>query len=343
MVVWAGFTLERTKRQKNSSLLRLFLKNSLRMKHMFAAFNEKLQFTVNSTSKYCSVHIQRFDKDVYFIAMEHIGGQSLDKLLTDGVIFPVEDAILYVTALASAIYHAHSKGIIHRDIKPQNIMIRDDGVIKLLDFGVAQTDDDLVKTATGSIVGTFFYASPEQNQGHKIDERSDLYSLGLVFYEMLTGQRALAGSNPLEIATTQKLGQIPPPHTLRAEIPENVSQVIMRLLDRDPNQRFQSARDLENHLKRCSGQGAEISAPLRPQTGSLKGDSASSGNTEFEMQWSRAREALARRELDKALELASGLTGGPEDRGDVHCFLGKIHAAKGFSYNAIEEFKQAYP
>ena len=281
-----------------------------------------------------------FDKDVYFIAMEHIGGCSLDKLLSDGVIFPVQDAIIYVTALASAIYHAHSKGIIHRDIKPQNIMIREDGVIKLLDFGVAQTDDDLVKTATGSIVGTFFYASPEQNQGHKIDERSDLYSLGLVFYEMITGQRALAGANPLEIATTQKLGQIPPPESIRKEIPANVSQVIMRLLDRDPNQRFQSARDLENHLKRCSGNSAEVAPAQRPLTNSVKGE-VTAADREFEMQWSRAKEALARGELDKALEIGGSLTGGPADRGDVHCFLGKIHAAKGFSYNAIEEFKQA--
>jgi len=273
-----------------------------------------------------------FDRGVYFIAMEHIKGKSLDVIIKDNGALGVEHTLKIVDALAGAVYHAHSRGVVHRDIKPQNIMINEQGVVKLLDFGVAQADDDLVKTASGSIVGTFFYSSPEQNQGQKIDERSDLYSLGLVFYELLVGQRALNGATLLEVSSLQMQGRIRPPSTLDSTIPTAVEKVVMKLLERDPNQRHQSARDLQ----------VEVRALLDGQQRGAAGAGQAAGAMERELaaKWSQAKEAFARRDLDRALELAIEVSRGKTANAEIHCLLGKIYAAKEYTYNAIEEFKK---
>ncbi len=273
-----------------------------------------------------------FDKGIYFIAMEHIKGKPLDVILKENGALGVEHSLKIMDALSGAVYHAHSRGVIHRDVKPQNIMINEQGVVKLLDFGVAQADDDLVKTASGSIVGTFFYSSPEQNQGQKIDERSDLYSLGLVFYEMLVGQRALNGATLIEVSSMQLQGRIKPPSTVDDSVPNYVEKIVMRLLERDPNQRFQSARDLQMEIRKCLD-----GSPAATNSGS---HTAVAAERETSAKWSQAKEAFARRDLDRALELAIDVSRAKTDDAEIHCLLGKIYAAKEYTYNAIEEFKK---
>jgi serine/threonine-protein kinase len=236
-----------------------------------------------------------FDKGIYFIAMEHIKGKPLDTIIREQGALGLDSSLRVMDALAGAVYHAHSRGVIHRDIKPQNIMIDDSGVVKLLDFGVAQADDDLVKTASGSILGTFFYSSPEQNQGQKIDERSDLYSMGLVFYEVLTGQRALNGSTLLEVSSLQLRGKIAPPSSIEASIPGRVDTLVLRLLERDPNLRYQSARDLQVDVRACLGEASTEGSAKNSKVGAER---------EIAAKWSQAKESFARRDLDKALELA---------------------------------------
>mgnify|MGYP006276961889 FL=1 len=272
-----------------------------------------------------------FDKGVYFIAMEHIKGKSLDEKIKEEGHFNTDYSLQVMDALSGAVYHAHSRGVIHRDLKPQNIMINEQGIVKLLDFGVAQADDDLVKTASGSIVGTFFYSSPEQNQGQKIDERSDLYSLGLVFYEMLLGRRALNGATLLEVSSLQMQGRIDPPSSINSDIDTVIDRIVMKLLERDPNQRFQSARDLQNELK--SAMGSDSSA-------NSKGGIEDSLDKEISAKWSQAKEAFARRDLDKAMKLAIDVSRSKTEDAEIHCLLGKIYAAKEYTYNAIEEFKK---
>ena len=273
-----------------------------------------------------------FDKGIYFIAMEHIKGKPLDVILKENGALGCEHSLKIMDALSGAVYHAHSRGVVHRDVKPQNIMINEHGIVKLLDFGVAQADDDLVKTASGSIVGTFFYSSPEQNQGQKIDERSDLYSLGLVFYEMLVGKRALDGATLLEVSSLQMQGRIKPPSTIDDSIPTYVEKLVMRLLERDPNLRFQSARDLQMEIRKCLD-----GTPAATTSGS---HTAVAAERETSAKWSQAKEAFARRDLDRALELAIDVSRAKTDSAEIHCLLGKIYAAKEYTYNAIEEFKK---
>ena len=273
-----------------------------------------------------------FDKGIYFIAMEHIKGKPLDVILKENGALGCEHSLKIMDALAGAVYHAHSRGVVHRDVKPQNIMINEQGIVKLLDFGVAQADDDLVKTASGSIVGTFFYSSPEQNQGQRIDERSDLYSLGLVFYEMLVGKRALDGATLLEVSSLQMQGRIKPPSTIDESIPTYVEKMVMRLLERDPNQRFQSCRDLQTEIRKCLD-----GTPDATNSGSHE---AVAAEREVSAKWSQAKEAFARRDLDRALELAIDVSKAKTDDAEIHCLLGKIYAAKEYTYNAIEEFKK---
>ncbi len=199
-------------------------------------------------------HVVRFlegaaGPDACFLAMELVRGQPLDELLLrhpHGL--PVPTVVRIMEALTAALFHIHSKGVLHRDLQPRNVMMEDTGGIKLFDFGIAQVADDLLRTRTGTIMGTFAYSSPEQNQGRPVDERSDLYSLGLLFHELLTGTRAIQGSGLLEITEFQLRSEILPPSHLRREIPAGLSALVHRLVQRHPEDRPATSRHLLDEL-----------------------------------------------------------------------------------------------
>jgi eukaryotic-like serine/threonine-protein kinase len=187
----------------------------------------------------------------YYIAMEYLDGRTLKELLVRNGPTPIPIAIDYARQILGALSFAHRNGIIHRDIKPHNIVVGGDGRLKVTDFGIARSGASQM-TEAGSIVGTAQYLSPEQARGAPVDPRSDLYSLGIVLYEMLTGNVPFTGDTPVEIAM-KHLSQIPePPSKLRPEVPHDLDAVVMRALAKEPDQRYGSTEEMDADLARVA-------------------------------------------------------------------------------------------
>ncbi|HET7566451.1 MAG TPA: Stk1 family PASTA domain-containing Ser/Thr kinase [Gaiellaceae bacterium] len=194
----------------------------------------------------------------YYIAMEFLDGRSLKELIVGRGPAPVNVAIEYARQILSALRFAHRHGIVHRDIKPHNVLVDGEGRVKVTDFGIARAGASQM-TEAGSIVGTAQYLSPEQARGASVDQRSDLYSLGVVLYELLTGHAPFEGDTPVEIAM-KHLSQVPdPPSALRTDLPRELDLVVMRALAKDPEDRYQSAEEMEADLERVT-RGAPLSA-----------------------------------------------------------------------------------
>ncbi len=190
----------------------------------------------------------------YYIAMEYLEGRSLKELIVSRGPAPINVAIDYVRQILSALRFAHRNGIVHRDIKPHNVLVDGEGRLKVTDFGIARAGASQM-TEAGSIIGTAQYLSPEQAKGAPVDQTSDLYSVGIVLYELLTGVVPFTGDTPVEIAM-KHLSAIPdPPSAHRSEIPRELDMVVMRALAKDPHERYQTAEELDADLARVAGGG----------------------------------------------------------------------------------------
>ena len=189
----------------------------------------------------------------YYIVMEYIEGQSLAELLRLGGPLPPERAAEIAMFVAGALGFAHDNGVIHRDVKPGNVLLSPDGKVKVTDFGIAiaafgGAESNL--TQTGSVMGTATYFSPEQAQGQALDHRSDLYSLGIVLYEMLCGRPPFAGDNSVAVAYKHVQQAVPAPSSLGVVLPESLEAIMLKLLAKDPAKRYPTARDLQRDLQR---------------------------------------------------------------------------------------------
>jgi serine/threonine-protein kinase len=185
----------------------------------------------------------------YYIAMEYLSGRSLKELIVSRGPTPIRIAIDYTRQMLAALGFAHRHGIVHRDIKPHNVVVDSDGRLKVTDFGIARSGASQM-TEVGSIIGTAQYLSPEQAQGSPVDQRSDVYSVGIVLYEMLTGKVPFTGDTPLEIAM-KHLSEVPvPPSELRDDVPEDLDAVVLRALAKDPEDRYQTAEEMNADLAR---------------------------------------------------------------------------------------------
>jgi len=193
----------------------------------------------------------------YYIAMEYLEGRTLKELLVRNGPTPVPIAIDYARQILGALAFAHRGGIVHRDIKPHNIVVRKDGRLKVTDFGIARSGASQM-TEAGSIVGTAQYLSPEQARGAPVDARSDLYSLGIVLYEMLTGRVPYTGDAPVEIAMKHLTAVPDPPSKLRPDVPHDLDAIVMRALAKDPEQRYGSAEEMDADLARVA-RGVSVS------------------------------------------------------------------------------------
>src|SRR5712691_3519289 len=199
----------------------------------------------------------------YYIAMEYLDGRSLKELIVQRGPAPITVSVEYARQILSALGIAHRHGIVHRDIKPHNVLVDADGRVKVTDFGIARAGASQM-TEAGSIVGTAQYLSPEQARGTDVDQRSDLYSLGVVLYELLTGTLPFNGDTPVEIAM-KHLSTVPElPSERRSDVPRDLDLIVMRALAKDPDDRYESAEEMDADLERFL-RGAAVS-PLTEES-----------------------------------------------------------------------------
>lgn len=191
------------------------------------------------------------EENYYFIVMEYVSGKDLKRIIEEKGALPPGYAKTIILEVAKALDHAYSKNIIHRDIKPQNIMLTLDGKVKLMDFGIAHLGSLSTITQTGIFMGTPQYASPEQAEGSKVDIRSDIYSLGVVFFELLTGFLPYSeDATTITIMFKKLQEELPDPKSIRPEIPEGLSQIVMKMTARFPDDRYQNPKELIEDLER---------------------------------------------------------------------------------------------
>ena len=210
------------------------------------------------------------DDGTYYIAMEYLPGGTLkDRILKRGAL-PPRTAVAVALQIAEALKAAHDRDVIHRDIKPHNILITGGGDVKVTDFGIARAASSSTMTRTGHILGTAHYISPEQAMGEPVGPASDLYSLGVVLYEMLTGEMPFDADTPLGIAMKHVNGHLVPPQVLNGAVPDGINAVTVRLLAKNPADRYGSAAELIEDLERVlagldpSGATTEMATGARP-------------------------------------------------------------------------------
>ena len=233
------------------------------------------------------------DNGTYFIVMELIDGTSLAELLRSSKTLTPARSATFVAQIAAALGYAHRSGVVHRDVKPGNILITADGQVKVTDFGIAQavaSEDNLAEA--GSVMGTATYFSPEQASGSAVDGRSDVYSLGVVLYEMLVGRAPFIGDSPLAVSTQHVNNSVPPPTSFNNEVPRDLEAIVMQALSKSPGQRYQTADEFRADLIRFS-EGQPVRAAANG--GAFFGDDAT-----------RAVSAVSAGERTQAVPVMSG-------------------------------------
>jgi eukaryotic-like serine/threonine-protein kinase len=203
-----------------------------------------------------------------FIVMQYIEGRTLSDFLASGNTLPPAKAAEIAQEIAEALAAAHAHGVIHRDIKPANVMVTREGKVLVMDFGIARMiAGPETAPQTSAVMGTASYLSPEQAQAQPVDARTDIYSLGVVLYEMLAGRPPFTGDSPMAIAYKQVNESPPVPSALNDEVPPSLDAVVMRALSKNPANRYQTAQEFADDLERARRGGEVLATPLMPTAG----------------------------------------------------------------------------
>lgn len=216
---------------------------------------------------------------VPYIVMEYVEGRTVRDLLRDGERISIDRALEIVASILSALEYSHRQGLIHRDIKPGNVMLTVDGKVKVMDFGIARALDDVNSTVThtSSVLGTAAYLSPEQARGESVDGRSDIYAVGCLLYELLTGRPPFVGDTAVAVAYQHAREDALPPSALAPEIPVSLDAVVMTALAKNPDNRYQSAQAMLADLERLRAGERVAAAPLLDRTTRIE-TTANKGN-----------------------------------------------------------------
>ena len=188
------------------------------------------------------------DDGLYYIVMEYVEGKTLKQLLKKRGSLTLSEAIDIMLQLTDGMAHAHDSYIVHRDLKPQNIMIQDDGQIKITDFGIAMALNSTQLTQTNSVMGSVHYLPPEQAAGKGATIKSDIYSMGIIFYELLTGELPFKGDSAVEIALKQMKEPLPDVHKLNNDIPQSIENIILKATAKNPKNRYDDAKSMHDDL-----------------------------------------------------------------------------------------------
>jgi len=236
--------------------------------------NESKAVSMLSHPNIVSIYDVSFKDDLKYIVMERVEGITLKNYMNKKGALPFREVVNFAEQILTALEHAHGKGIIHRDIKPQNIMLLKNGRLKVADFGIAKLPNAETVTMTDKAIGTVSYISPEQASGKPIDPRSDLYSLGVLMYEMATGTLPFDGETPVSVALKQVNDEPRRPRELLATIPLGLEQIILEAMEKLPENRFQSAEQMLRYITQIRSDQSYVfntrkNIPKNPEVGTV--------------------------------------------------------------------------
>lgn len=212
--------------------------------------NESKAIAVLSHPNIVKVYDVSFGDRIQYIVMEYIDGITLKQYIEQQGEIKWREALYFTVQILRALQHAHEKGIIHRDIKPQNIILLEDGTIKVTDFGIARFLQAETQTMTDKAIGSVHYIAPEQARGGYINDKADIYSVGVMLYEMLTGQLPFVADNAVSVAIMQMQAEPTPPSRINPSIPKGLEEITMHAMEKNPAQRFPSAADMLEDVER---------------------------------------------------------------------------------------------